>query len=66
MTVHWARDAAEHNQVVHDMLQSHGVTTLVKSKSMLTDECEMRPFLANRAQGIRTFTVVPLADPAIE
>ena len=48
MVVHWARDAAEHNQVVHDILQSHGVTTLVKSKSMLTDECEMRPFLENR------------------
>ena len=48
MVVHWARDAAEHNQVVHDILQSHGVDTLVKSKSMLTDECEMRPFLENR------------------
>ena len=48
MVVHWARDAAEHNQVVCEILQSHGVRTLVKSKSMLTDECEMRPFLANR------------------
>ena len=27
---------------------AHGATTLVKSKSMLTDECEMRPFLENR------------------
>jgi len=52
MVVHWARDAAEHNQVVYEILQAHGVTTLVKSKSMLTDECEMRPFLANR--GIET------------
>ena len=48
MVVHWARDAAEHNQVVHEILESHGVTTLVKSKSMLTDECEMRPYLENR------------------
>jgi L-lactate dehydrogenase complex protein LldF len=48
MVVHWARDAAEHNQIVFDILESHGATTLVKSKSMLTDECEMRPFLANR------------------
>ena len=52
MVVHWARDAAEHNQVVSEILQSHAVTTLVKSKSMLTDECELRPFLANR--GIET------------
>jgi len=48
MVVHWARDAAEHNQVVYEILQSHRVDTLVKSKSMLTDECEMRPFLAKR------------------
>jgi len=48
MVVHWARDAAEHNQIVHALLEQHGATTLVKSKSMLTDECEMRPFLENR------------------
>ena len=46
--VHWAKDAAEHNQIVIDILSSHGVRTLVKSKSMLTDECEMGPFLGNR------------------
>jgi len=48
MRVHWARDAAEHNQIVHDLLSAHGARTLVKSKSMLTDECEMRPFLETR------------------
>lgn len=48
MVVHWARDAAEHNQVVHDILAAQGATVLVKSKSMLTDECEMRPFLEKR------------------
>src|SRR4030095_10047909 len=48
MVVHWARDAAEHNQIVYEILQSHQATTLVKSKSMLTDECEMRPFLEGR------------------
>jgi L-lactate dehydrogenase complex protein LldF len=46
--VHWARDAAEHNQVVFDILSSHGARTLVKAKSMLTDECDMRPFLEHR------------------
>ncbi len=48
MRVHWARDAAEHNQIVHDLLSAHGARTLVKSKSMLTDECDMRPFLESR------------------
>ena len=48
MRVHWARDAAEHNQIVYDLLSKQGVEILVKSKSMLTDECDMRPFLENR------------------
>jgi len=46
--VHWARDAAEHNQIVLDILTARRVRTLVKSKSMLTDECELSPFLARR------------------
>src|SRR4029079_16735333 len=46
--VHWARDAAEHNQIVLGILNSRRVRTLVKSKSMLTDECEMRPYLEKR------------------
>jgi L-lactate dehydrogenase complex protein LldF len=46
--VHWAKDAAEHNQIVFDILRSRNARTLVKAKSMLTDECDMRPFLANR------------------
>jgi L-lactate dehydrogenase complex protein LldF len=46
--VHWARDAAEHNQIVHDILAAHGAKSLVKAKSMLTDECDMRPFLEKR------------------
>ena len=46
--VHWARDASEHNQAVYDILAAHDAKTLVKSKSMLTDECEMRPFLEIR------------------
>ena len=46
--VHWATDAAEHNQIVYDILYAHGARTLVKAKSMLTDECEMRPFLEHR------------------
>jgi L-lactate dehydrogenase complex protein LldF len=43
--VYWAKDAAEHNQIVLDILQKHGVRHLVKSKSMLTEECHLNPFL---------------------
>lgn len=43
--VHWARDADEHNQIVLGILQQHGVRNVVKSKSMLTEECHLNPFL---------------------
>ncbi|WP_186056255.1 lactate utilization protein B [Burkholderia gladioli] len=46
--VHWALDAAAHNETVYRILESHGVKTLVKSKSMLTDECELREYLGPR------------------
>ncbi|MEZ5943881.1 MAG: LutB/LldF family L-lactate oxidation iron-sulfur protein [Planctomycetaceae bacterium] len=43
--VHWAKDAAEHNQIVLDLLTKHSVKRVVKSKSMLTEECHLNPFL---------------------
>ena len=48
--VHWAADAEEFNGIVLDILKSHNVRKLVKSKSMLTEECEMNPYL--EAHGI--------------
>ncbi len=47
-TVHWARDADEHNAIVHRLLAERGVTRLVKSKSMLTEECHLNPYLEAR------------------
>jgi L-lactate dehydrogenase complex protein LldF len=43
--VHWALDAAEHNAIVASILQRHGVKYVVKSKSMLTEECGLNPHL---------------------
>ncbi len=43
--VHWAKDADEHNKIVLDILQKHDASKLVKSKSMLTEECHLNPFL---------------------
>src|SRR3954470_9677849 len=44
--VHWAADAAEHNRIVLGLLKEHGVERMVKSKSMLTEECHLNPYLA--------------------
>ena len=46
--VHWAKDAGEFNEIVYGILQQHGVKKMVKSKSMLTEECEMNPYLEAR------------------
>jgi len=46
VVVHWAKDAAEHNRIVLEVLQRRGARTLIKSKSMLTEECGLRDDLA--------------------
>ncbi len=46
--VHWARDADEHNRIVHELLRRNGATRVVKSKSMLTEECGLNEFLEAR------------------
>ena len=43
--VHWARDAAEHNAIVLGIFRDRGVGRVIKSKSMLQEECGMTPFL---------------------
>jgi L-lactate dehydrogenase complex protein LldF len=44
--VHWAADAAEHNKIVHRILNDMRITRIVKSKSMLTEECGLNEFLS--------------------
>ncbi len=43
--VHWARDAGEHNGIVLGILRDHGAKRLIKSKSMLTEECNFRDYM---------------------
>ncbi|MBV8391311.1 MAG: lactate utilization protein [Mucilaginibacter sp.] len=45
ITVHWAADAKEHNEIVHGIIKKHGVNRMVKSKSMLTEECHLNEYL---------------------
>ena len=46
--VHWAKDAKAHNQIVVDILKKHQVAKVVKSKSMLTEECHLNTFLLQK------------------
>lgn len=46
--VHWAKDAHEHNEIVYSIIQKHGDKALVKSKSMLTEECHLNDFLEKK------------------
>jgi L-lactate dehydrogenase complex protein LldF len=52
MIVHWARDAAEAREIVLKIAQDNGVRTVVKSKSLTTEEIHLNKFLIER--GIET------------
>jgi len=43
--VHWAANAKEHNDIVLSILNKHQAKKMVKSKSMLTEECHLNEFL---------------------
>ena len=44
-TVHWARDAAQANQIVIDLVRAEGVDEVVKVKSMATQEIDLNEAL---------------------
>jgi L-lactate dehydrogenase complex protein LldF len=48
--IHWAADASEHNTIILDIIRKNNIRDVVKSKSMLTEECKLNDFL--RQQGI--------------
>jgi L-lactate dehydrogenase complex protein LldF len=52
-TVHWARDAAEANQIVTRLVRATGADSAVKVKSMVTDEIGLNDALA--AAGITAY-----------
>jgi len=49
--VHWARDAAEANDVVIDVARRHGAKEIVKVKSLTTDEIRLNEALADAGIG---------------
>ena len=48
--VHWAATPEEHNSIVYDIIRKKDVKQIVKSKSMLTEECHLNEYL--EAHGI--------------
>ncbi|NOT73874.1 MAG: lactate utilization protein [Cyclobacteriaceae bacterium] len=43
--VHWASDAEEHNEIIYEIIRANQIQRIVKSKSMLTEECRMNEYL---------------------
>ena len=48
IVVHWAADADEMNRTVWELISAHGGKNLIKSKSMLSEECGLTPYLLQR------------------
>src|SRR5260370_41198025 len=46
--VHWALDAAEHNELLYSMLEDHEPKALLSSTSMLQEELQVAPDQQNR------------------
>ncbi len=46
--VHWASNAEEHNKIVYKILYEHNAKNVVKSKSMLTEECGLNHYLEKK------------------
>ncbi|NPA51035.1 MAG: lactate utilization protein [Epsilonproteobacteria bacterium] len=45
INIHLAKDAKEHNKIVLDLLKKRNITQVLKSKSMLTEECNLNEYL---------------------
>ena len=51
IVIHWAI-CSEHNEICPSLLRQHGVDQMVKSKSMLTEECGLNEFLEEKGIGV--------------
>lgn len=45
ITVHWAADGKEHNDIILEIIRKNSIQRIVKSKSMLTEECGLNEYL---------------------
>jgi L-lactate dehydrogenase complex protein LldF len=63
VSVHWARTAAEANQIVIDIAASHGVRRVAKGKSMVSEEIHLNDALE---QGGLTVTETDLGEYIVQ
>jgi L-lactate dehydrogenase complex protein LldF len=47
--VHWAANGDEHNRIIYEIIHKNNISRIVKSKSMLTEECGLNDFLHAKA-----------------
>ncbi|MBU1820935.1 MAG: LUD domain-containing protein, partial [Bacteroidetes bacterium] len=52
IVVHWADTPQEHNEIVYAILKAKEINQMVKSKSMLTEECGLNEYLEERGIGV--------------
>ena len=45
--VHWAENADEHNEIIYNIIKKNNAKNIIKSKSMLTEECHLNDYLSN-------------------
>lgn len=48
IVVHWASGAEDHNRIIHKIIADNKIGKIVKSKSMLTEECHFNEYLQHR------------------
>jgi L-lactate dehydrogenase complex protein LldF len=48
INIHWASDAEDHNRIIHKIITDNKIDKIVKSKSMLTEECHLNEYLQNK------------------
>jgi len=46
--VHWASTPEDHNKLVHEIIAKAHISRVVKSKSMLTEECHLNEYLESK------------------
>jgi L-lactate dehydrogenase complex protein LldF len=46
--IHWAATAEDHNRIIHKIIADNKIDKIVKSKSMLTEECHLNDYLQNK------------------
>lgn len=43
--IRWAADSKEHNEIILELIRKNNIQRVVKSKSMLTEECKLNAYL---------------------